>query len=144
MSAAVRTVLGARLLPEGHPLTPMGVADPLDRTQPDEDDRPHADGGQVLSPAGHPISLGSRGQSPDGVAIVEFEIELMMRISYTLRLQEESPGRCEFRHGEAHVVNASCGGLRVVVGRHAPSSFRWVPHRCGGNQGLASGFGFSE
>lgn len=46
----------------------------------------------------------------EGVAIVRFELELIMRVSYTLRLVEEPPRRLSWTLHEAKMIAENNGG----------------------------------
>ena len=49
----------------------------------------------------------------DGVAVVRFELELVMRVSYTLRLQEDPPATVSWTLEEAKMIAANNGGWRL-------------------------------
>jgi ribosome-associated toxin RatA of RatAB toxin-antitoxin module len=50
----------------------------------------------------------------EGVAVVRFELELIMRVSYTLRLVEEPPARLSWTLEEAKMVAENNGGWTLV------------------------------
>jgi coenzyme Q-binding protein COQ10 len=50
----------------------------------------------------------------DGVALVRFEIELVMRLSYTLRLVEDAPTRIAWTLEEAKMMEENVGGWTLV------------------------------
>ena len=49
----------------------------------------------------------------DGIARVRFELELIMRISYTLRLREDGPLRLSWSLEEAKMLELNEGGWRL-------------------------------
>ncbi len=49
----------------------------------------------------------------DGVAIVSFEIELIMRVGYTLRLVEDRPGSVQWSLETAKMMSSNDGGWRL-------------------------------
>jgi uncharacterized membrane protein len=51
----------------------------------------------------------------DGVALVRFELELIMRVSYTLRLLEDAPTRVQWTLEEAKMVAENNGGWTLVA-----------------------------
>ncbi len=50
----------------------------------------------------------------DGVAIVRFELELIMRVSYTLRLQEDPPSSISWRLEQAKMLAENNGGWQLT------------------------------
>jgi len=50
----------------------------------------------------------------DGVVIVRFELELIMRVSYTLRLQEDPPAQVSWRLESAKMIAENNGGWRLA------------------------------
>jgi coenzyme Q-binding protein COQ10 len=50
----------------------------------------------------------------DGVALVRFELELVMRLSYTLRLVEDPPGKVGWTLEEAKMMEENIGGWTLV------------------------------
>jgi coenzyme Q-binding protein COQ10 len=50
----------------------------------------------------------------DGLAVVRFELELIMRVSYTLRLSEEPPYRLSWTLEQAKMLAENNGGWTLV------------------------------
>ncbi len=51
----------------------------------------------------------------DGVVVVRFELELLMRVSYTLRLIEDAPSSVRWSLEEAKMLAENDGGWRLEV-----------------------------
>lgn len=49
----------------------------------------------------------------DGIAVVRFELELIMRVSYTLRLTETPPDRVDWTLEDAKMIAENTGGWRI-------------------------------
>lgn len=49
----------------------------------------------------------------DGIVVVRFELELIMRVSYTLRLTETPPNRIDWKLEEAKMIAENNGGWRI-------------------------------
>ncbi|MBI3179892.1 MAG: SRPBCC family protein [Deltaproteobacteria bacterium] len=51
----------------------------------------------------------------DGVAVVQFELELVMRLSYTLRLTEERPHALTWTLEQAKMMSLNSGGWKLTA-----------------------------
>jgi coenzyme Q-binding protein COQ10 len=49
----------------------------------------------------------------DGLLVVRFEVELVMRVSYTLRMQEDAPRSITWTLEEAKMLSENNGGWRL-------------------------------